>query len=176
MAKCTKCQSLMERSVKAEHTEDLGGIVVNLVNAVVVRHCGSCSAEETAIPDMQGLVHTVALVRALDPIRLAGKEVRFMRRALDMTQKKFAEVMELTAETVSRWENGINGHGTASEKLLRHNVCALLHKRVVARAYDPALITNMKFEGGSIEYITMERVRVVHESDHENAWDRRAVA
>jgi DNA-binding transcriptional regulator YiaG len=46
-----------------------------------------------------------------------------------MTQKDFANAMELSHEHVSRWENDHKGLGGAGEKLVRHNVCALLHKR-----------------------------------------------
>ena len=59
---------------------------------------------------------------ALDPTRLSGKELKFIRKALDMTQKEFADKMELRTETVSRWENDYPGTGEYSEKLLRHNV------------------------------------------------------
>src|SRR4051794_15399774 len=93
----------MVETVLPEHAEDLGGIIVNLINAVCVYRCDNCGAEETEIPDLRGLVRTVAMARALLPVQLTGTDILFMRRALDMTQSQFAKAMELTLETVSRW-------------------------------------------------------------------------
>jgi DNA-binding transcriptional regulator YiaG len=68
--------------------------------------------------------------------------VHFIRRALDQTQKDFAEAMDLSAEHVSRWENDHKGIGAASENLVRDNVCALLSEGC---EYDPKTIANMQF-------------------------------
>jgi DNA-binding transcriptional regulator YiaG len=177
--RCTKCNNgLMERTVKQEHVEDLGGLIVKVLNAVVVLRCSNCSDEMTGIPDMPGLARAAAMARALNPVRLRGKEVRFLRRALDMTQKECAEAMDLSAEHVSRWENDHHGAGGASEKLVRHNVCALLHRENVCE-YDPKVIANMRFreppEEG-MQPIEMVRVRIPHrsEEDDDSMWSEAA--
>jgi DNA-binding transcriptional regulator YiaG len=176
MARCTKCQNLMERSVKAEHVEDLGGVIVKVLNAVILQRC-SCGEEMTAIPDLEGLARAVAIARALNPACLTGKEVRFIRRTLDMTQKEFAEKMELAPETVSRWENDRNGVGGMSEKLVRHNVCALLHKDGVYD-YDPRVIVNMQLTPAPVSgsaLMEFVRVRVPAVMDGEDiAWSEAA--
>jgi putative zinc finger/helix-turn-helix YgiT family protein len=172
-----KCKNgLLERSVKPEHVEDLGGLVVKVLNAVVVQRCSACGEEMVGIPDMQGLARAAAMARAQSPERLIGKEVRFIRRALDMKQKDFAAAMDLSAEHVSRWENDHNGVGGASEKLVRHNVCALLSDG--SCEYDPKAIANMQFvpfpEGG-LAPIEMVRVRAhrTHEED-DTVWSEAA--
>lgn len=174
--RCNCKNGLMERTVKPEHTEDLGGLVVKVLNAVVVQRCSACGEEATGIPDMQGLARAAAMARAQSPERLTGKEVRFIRRALDMTQKDFAEAMDLSAEHVSRWENDHRGTGGAGEKLVRHNVCALLSDG--SCEYDPKLIANMRFvpypEGG-IAAIEMVRVRSAHRHDEDHTvWSEAA--
>jgi putative zinc finger/helix-turn-helix YgiT family protein len=167
----------MERSLKPEHTEDLGGLVVKVLNAVVVQRCSGCGEEMIGIPDMQGLARAAAMARAQSPERLSGKEVRFVRRALDMTQKAFADAMELSAEHVSRWENDHRGIGAASEKLVRHNVCALLSDG--SCDYDSKAIASMQFvpypdEG--IAPIEMVRVRASHhrQNDDDTIWSEAA--
>lgn len=136
--------------MKPEHVEDLGGLVVKVLNAVVVQRCSACGDEMVGIPDMPGLARAAAMARAQSSERLAGKEVRFIRKALDMKQKDFAAAMDLSPEHVSRWENDHNGIGGASEKLVRHNICALLSDG--AFEYDPKAIASMIFvpfpEGG----------------------------
>jgi putative zinc finger/helix-turn-helix YgiT family protein len=182
MRRCDKCKTgLMQRSVKPEHVEDLGGVVVKIMNAVKVFKCTNtdCGEEVIGIPDMQGLVRAAAVYRALDPARLTGKEVRFMRRALDMTQAEFGKAMDLSPEHVSRWETGARGTGCASEKLVRHNLCALLYKDVLALDYDPSVIANMQFEeareeDAPPEPMEMQRVLVKHDHHTTNAWDMAA--
>jgi DNA-binding transcriptional regulator YiaG len=165
----------MTVSTLPEHTEDLGGVVVKVLNAVKVFRCANCEEEMTAIPDMQGLVKATAISRALDPARLAGREVKFLRRVLDKTQSEFAKAMELAPETVSRWENDARGVGGACEKLVRHNVCALLYKETQGRRYDPEVIANMVFTDGTPEPIEMIRVRI-NNGEHAAAWNEAAAA
>lgn len=174
MITCTECGRAMEERILPEHTEDLGGIVVTLVDAVREYRCPECGEVETEVPDLQGLVRAVALGRALYPYQLTGNDLRLMRRALDMNQKDFAREMGLTPETVNRWENS-HGAGEASEKLLRHNVCALLHKLVPAADYDPAEITRMRIkkmpEGFALEPVKVRRVMMKRDHQRESAWD-----
>jgi DNA-binding transcriptional regulator YiaG len=176
---CKKCKGLMEKSIKPEHTEDLGGVVVKVLNAAQVYRCSGCGNEIVAIPDMDGLVRSVAIARALNPVRLAGSEVKYLRRVLDMTQADFAKAMDLSPETVSRWENDARGVGGTSEKLMRHNVCALIYKETKGRPYDASVIANMQFrslkEGTSLPPIEMVRVRVPADDDmRENEWGQLA--
>jgi hypothetical protein len=78
---------------------------------------------------------------------------------------------------VSRWENDHNGVGGLSEKLVRHNVCALLHKEGVCE-YDPKDIVEMTFTEPpkkGIAPIEMVRVRVMHRTDGEDGvWNEAA--
>ena len=178
---CPECdRGHLKATLLPEHTLDLGGIVVSLKNAVRVYRCDECGREETETPDLRGLTRTVAVVRALIPQQLSGGDIRFMRKALDMSQTAFAEAMELTPETVSRLENDVRGAGGMTEKLVRHNVCALLHDKVPAVNYDPAMITRMRIQpAGSDELapLLLERV-VLKRTDHvrEDAWDYLAQA
>ena len=52
MRKCIECKrGLLQKITKPEHDEDLGGIVVRLLNSVLVFKCSHCDFEEEAIPD-----------------------------------------------------------------------------------------------------------------------------
>jgi DNA-binding transcriptional regulator YiaG len=173
---CNGCgKGVMEEMILPEHTEDLGGIVVELIDAVRVYRCNECSERETEIPDLAGLTRAAAMSRALHPVLLSGREVKFLRRALDMTQQEFADAMDIRSETVSRWENDVPGTGGMTEKLVRHNVCALLHEFVPAMDYDPAEIARMRLrplgEGERLPVFRFERVIVKHDHQREAAWD-----
>jgi putative zinc finger/helix-turn-helix YgiT family protein len=177
MDNCTACRKgRLETIVRPEHTEDLGGVVVRLRNAVLVRRCPECGEEFTEIPNMNELMKAVALVRAQLPIQLSGNEIRFFRRVFDMTQVEFAAAMGLeSAETISRWENGARGVGGYAEKLLRHNLCALLYKHVPAAAYDPETVARMQVrrmpDGTALPPLIAESVVVKHDRTRERGWD-----
>lgn len=178
MQTCGNCGSTrVKESVLPEYETDLGGVRVRLINSVIREVCEDCNEGTIEIPDLDALCKTAAMTLAMVPIRLTGKAVRFMRLALDLTGREFAEAMDLTPETVSRWENGGRGVGGSSEKLLRHNICALLHHQVPAFDYDPADITRMKIlnapEDFELPPLEFRRV-VVKEPNHqaEEAWDR----
>lgn len=91
-----------------------------------------------------------------------------------MTGREFAEAMDITPETVSRWENGERGVGSYTEKLLRHNIGALPHSKVQGVAYDPADIVAMKIIEPSDDLdtlvITCRRVMVHHGRELEETW------
>lgn len=178
MHRCKKCGTLMEKSVRPEHIEDLGGVVVKVLNAAQVYRCAKCDVEMVAIPDMDGLAKSTAIARALNPVKLSGPEVKYMRRVLDMTQADFARAMDLTPETVSRWENDARGVGGTSEKLVRHNVCALIYKETRGLPYDASIIANMQFAslkaGKTLPTIVMVRVRASSADAKDDEWGQLA--
>lgn len=175
MRTCTECggERWSERLVP-EFVENLGGIEVLIKNAVREITCDACGEQEIEIPDLNGLVRSVAVWRAMEPKQLSGAEVRFMRRALDMTQKEFAAAADVAPETVSRWESGVKGHGSMAEKLIRYFVCAVLHELVPAVPFDPKAIALMRFvpnDGETIRYV-VERIRFRDAtSQASNAWE-----
>jgi putative zinc finger/helix-turn-helix YgiT family protein len=182
MARCLSCgKGRLKTTVLPELIEDLGGVVATLRNAVLVHRCADCGEETTEIPDMQELVKAVALARAQMPIQLSGNDIRFFRRVFDMTQAEFATTMGLdSTETISRWENNVRGIGGHVEKLLRHNVAALLYKSVPAAEYDPELVARLRVRPlGSrqtLPPIVVDRVLIKHDHRRAQGWDALPVA
>lgn len=160
MSTCGECgSSRMNESVLPEYEMDLGGVTVRLINSVIERTCPDCEDQSVEIEDLNELIKAAALARSMIPVRLSGKEVKFLRTALEMNGKQFAKAMELKPETVSRWENNDRGIGGYTEKLLRHNICSLLYKKVRGFKYDPEEITNMRFiDGDLLNPITFKRI------------------
>jgi DNA-binding transcriptional regulator YiaG len=174
--RCTNCGGTVETTILPEHVEDIGGFSVLLRNAVIQTRCKDCSEEMTAIPDEDALYRAAALARVMIPVQLGAREVRFLRNTLEMTQAEFAEAVGIgSAETISRWENGVRGHGAFTEKSIRYGVYALLHKRVPAADYDSEAIARMQIrtlpEGRSLAPLVFERVIVKHDHTREDAWD-----
>lgn len=62
---------------------------------------------------------------------LTGPEIRFLRKRLGEKSSEFAQIVGVTEEQVSRWENGHNPPEKSADKLIRVFYCHL--------ASDPAL-------------------------------------
>ena len=60
----------MERSVLPEYEDDMEGVNVRVLNAVVRERCANCGDETEAyhIPDEEGLAAAVAVARVLLPL------------------------------------------------------------------------------------------------------------
>ena len=123
MENCTKCkEGAVQTSVVAAYEAiGLGApFRVILENAVKVETCFTCGAiQGTYIPDMEGLFHTVVLARALEPRKLSGAELRFMRKAMGWKAKELAKHLGISVEYLSRCENDLKVMAPTTEKLFR---------------------------------------------------------
>lgn len=63
--------------------------------------CDNC---EISIPHIEELHRLIAKILIDKSYRLAGEEVRFLRRVLGWSGSDFAKHMGVAEETVSRWE------------------------------------------------------------------------
>ena len=135
------------RNLLPEHQDDLMGIPVVLTNAVVQRVCGNCGEVlSTIIPDLEGLRAAMAIMRVNDPLKLNGKEICFLRKALGYTGKELAGKMQVAAESVSRWENNRELMRPMGEKLLRLIVGGVLATKAPAVDFDADEIVNMRIQ------------------------------
>ena len=74
---------------------------------------------------MDRLHEALARAIALKPAPLTGPEMRFLRKQLGYGAAKWAALMHVAPETLSRWENGASAIGPQSDALAR-----LLHVRI----------------------------------------------
>lgn len=84
-----------------------------------------------SIPDLDGLLKTIAISRVLHSRKLTGPDIKFLRKAVGLRQKDVAKSIEMSAEHLSRCESGALVMSPASEKLLRIYIIkavANLHK------------------------------------------------
>ena len=98
------------------------GIPTTLVDAVV-----EYDDDSIEIPQLDMLLATAAVVRALAPTQLIGAELRILRHAMNLTGSEFAEAIGLSDKSVvSRWENDRTRIGGFTEKVIRQLVLNLL--------------------------------------------------
>ena len=111
---------------KREHdaTPEIG-IPITLFDTVMEDDDGNLE-----IPNLDMLLATVAVARALAPIQLVGAELRFFRHVLHLTGAEFARAIDLSDKTVvSRWENGKTRPGGFTEKVIRQLILNKLGQR-----------------------------------------------
>ncbi|MBK1663990.1 hypothetical protein CKO38_01905 [Rhodospirillum rubrum] len=120
---CPVCGGVVTVSRVDVYEDDLLGIPVTLRNAVERRRCAGCGEESVSYPNLDGLIAAVAMARALYPLELSGDDLRFLRKALGLSAKDFAEKLELDPASLSRWENNKQALGGFAEKVIRMFVC-----------------------------------------------------
>ncbi len=58
------------------------------------------------VHDMDDLHHAIGVHLATSKKTLSGKEIRFLRHHMDVTQAQLGDVLRVTDQTVARWEKG----------------------------------------------------------------------
>lgn len=113
---CEECGQEI-KVVRRDHEyveSGLPGIVIRDMEFHVCP-CG----ESRVVPRMAQLHRIIAEQVATKRARLTGAEVRFLRKHLGWSGEDFARAMDVTASTVSRWENERESMSVMAERLLR---------------------------------------------------------
>jgi putative zinc finger/helix-turn-helix YgiT family protein len=116
---CVECGGPVSTRILPHYRGLQIGVAVDLVNTVEEITCKKCKEQEVSFPDFNGLLAAIAVARVKTPIKLNGAEIRFLRKALEITAKELAEHLGMREETVSRWENNKENISPPAEKLLR---------------------------------------------------------
>jgi DNA-binding transcriptional regulator YiaG len=162
----------LERYEVAEGLLGIAGVTLvdHSVNAEVCQACGGIVGK-VQIPDLPGLIAAVAITRAKHPLKLNGKEMRFLRKALEVSAADLASLLEVTTETISRWENEKQPIGPTSEKLLRVITVLKLQNKAPAMPRDVEAIANMTIQSArdvsAAAKLYFHRVNVVIEREKE---------
>jgi transcriptional regulator with XRE-family HTH domain len=78
------------------------------------------AGEDTVTIAAIGLLHRVIAEGIVTlPSKMTGKELRFLRTEMGLTQEKLAEVLKVTLLTVSRWEREETPIKDTAEMLIR---------------------------------------------------------
>lgn len=140
-----------ERSLPSERD---GSVIPNYVDRAMgipvvlkdsVRKAQFEGEQGILVPDLKGLEAAMAVARAMIDHKLNGHEIRFLRKALELKAVDLAEHLDVTPETLSRWENGKDAISTNAERLLRLRVVRALREKApgVPATLDDVL--DMKF-------------------------------
>ena len=116
------------------------GVPVTLIDTVREDEDGNLE-----IPNLDMLLATVAVARALTPIQMVGAELRFLRHVLHLTGADFAAAIDLSDKSVvSRWENDKVRPGGYTEKIVRQLILNMLGHRAPGIEIPENAIPGMK--------------------------------
>jgi DNA-binding transcriptional regulator YiaG len=118
-------RSLSTRSMLKTYdaTKDIGAPFRVILRNSVLQETDETSGEiRHIIPSLGTLVAVLAVLRALHPLRFSGEDVRFVRRSVCKKGVQFAEMLLMTPENLSRYENNKVQMSESAERLLRLTV------------------------------------------------------
>lgn len=75
--------------------------------------------ETVSIQDIKGLHKVIGLSIIESPNPLTPKEIKFLRKEMDWSQKALAEMLSVREITVRKWESGDNTISGTADRLLR---------------------------------------------------------
>lgn len=102
--KCPECGETLRKLTRQQwHYTECGLDHVTL-DGVEIWACESCKNKMPVLPHIRTLHDQIAAALAKKPGRLEGREAQFLRRYLHLRATDFAELLETTPVTVSRWE------------------------------------------------------------------------
>ncbi len=108
MKRCERCRGAdlrdVEETVVVRVPAAAGGLEI-LVSGVSAAKCAACGVSYLSGPDLE----RADLVAAAEAMRRGVREgpaLRFARKALGLRATELADLLDVSAETVSRWENG----------------------------------------------------------------------
>lgn len=143
-------------------------IEVVLIKSVTRYGCPECG-EDFSVPDLNGLNIAIAVTRVKLSVKLSGDEIRFIRKTMQLSAKDTATFLDVSPETVSRWENDKLPMTTANEKIFRLMAYFALSDQAIGVELNPEEITKLRIPAiRSPEKLVMgfERVRVKTDNRH----------
>lgn len=76
-----------------------------ILQGVPIFRCGQCGIEQYQVPRQQELHKILARALLSKSSSLSGQEIRFLRNVAGMSVAQFAKRLEITSQTLTKWEN-----------------------------------------------------------------------
>ena len=123
-----------KKTAKLYHYKTSGLPNIWLKGGVV--HGDSPYGPTTAIEDLDELHRVISYGLVRQPRPLTGREARFLRIELDLSQKRLGILLNTGEQTVARWEKGRTGNVRALDRALRMLWLAWVKDRKIAETIE----------------------------------------
>jgi putative zinc finger/helix-turn-helix YgiT family protein len=89
------------------------------VAGILYEECSGCGKVAGVFPKLEKLTGTLTRTIAQKSTPLTGAEIKYLRQSLRKKAADFGKLAGVSAEQVSRWENGHNPPEKSADKLIR---------------------------------------------------------
>ncbi len=89
------------------------------MTGIEYEECSICGRVAGIFPMLSGLLDTLTSMVVQKSSPLTPPEIKFLRKAARKKAADFAKIIGVSAEQVSRWENGHNPPEKSADKLIR---------------------------------------------------------
>jgi putative zinc finger/helix-turn-helix YgiT family protein len=120
------------------------------LEGVDVLRCPKCGYFEVPIERPEALHRAIASAVIRKPTRLAGPELTFLRRELDLTGVQLARVLGVRNESVSRWERGREPIGPTVDRLMRALIALTTRQE---EKFSVEVLSSIEGEAGPLRLI-----------------------
>lgn len=130
---CNTCGGVATVTRKNYLSRDMG-IPVKFQNIELIE-CSKCGSVEPIIPNMDGLMLTLATAIVCSPQKLDGEEVRFLRKYVGKSATEFARFLHIDPTHLSKIENEKTEIGSSLDKLVRL-VAANMNRQIMEKSME----------------------------------------
>ena len=96
-----------------------------ILQGIEVADCPKCGTSDVIIPRMAKVHRAIAQALANSPARLTGEQLRFLRKYLGLSGDQLGRYLHTDRTKISKWENGEDQIGPATDRLVRLLTAAL---------------------------------------------------
>jgi DNA-binding transcriptional regulator YiaG len=116
--KCSHCRKPMCKTIGNHHYLESGIDNVYLEN-IPLYQCPDCQIVYPSFFRLGRLHDLIDLALVQKPALLNGGEIKFLRKGLRMPSHLFAKELGVGKTTLSKWENDLQSHSEAHDRLIR---------------------------------------------------------
>jgi len=99
--------------------------------------CEGCGEQLPILHRIEELHEAIARAIALKPSPLSGAEIRFLRKEIGLSARKWAALLHIDHTTLSRWENGAQERSQHNDLLIRHVYFRMLEEQTWRLVREP---------------------------------------
>ena len=121
---CSNCAERVVTERRNYHYAE-SGLSNVLLQGIEVADCPKCGTSDVIIPRMAKIHRAIAQALANSPARLTGEQFRFLRKHLGLSGDELGRYLHTDRTKISKWENGEDKIGPATDRLVRMVTAAL---------------------------------------------------
>ncbi len=153
--KCFSCNKKMSEKIEQYHYKESG--LDNVYLETPVFRCNKCKEVIADIPAIDELHMHITIGLIKKDSMLAGKEIKFLRKQMGLKANELANILGVTKQTVSRWENEKEKTSQYNDKLTRM-ICIQLLQEKCDKVFK-AVLKNIKAIHPSVK---RRRINIPH--------------